>query len=166
MRTRDSALRKNSPLYGPDRFTFLSESNRYRCPAGQQLTYGGRNARNRTYIPYIYIGTRKRCGACSQKAQRIRAPLKYLAIHMQETARQQARDLANTLSFANPGPLGMDPRARRQPVHYISLAVAGQNYAIDSYYTAEQKWYAEEATSLFRSMETTRSSRTVFGWTR
>jgi transposase InsO family protein len=34
MRTRDSALRKNSPLYGPDRFTFLPESNSYLCPAG------------------------------------------------------------------------------------------------------------------------------------
>jgi transposase InsO family protein len=29
MRTRDSALRKNSPLYGPDRFTFLPKSNSY-----------------------------------------------------------------------------------------------------------------------------------------
>jgi hypothetical protein len=46
MRTRDSALRKNSPLYGPNRFTFLPESNSYRSPAGQQLHYGGHNARN------------------------------------------------------------------------------------------------------------------------
>jgi hypothetical protein len=38
MRTRDSALRKNSPLYGPDRFTFLPESNSYRCPAGSNST--------------------------------------------------------------------------------------------------------------------------------
>ena len=98
MRTRDSALRKNSPLYGPDRFTFLPESNSYRCPAGQQLNYGGHNARNRTYI---YIGTRKRCGTCSQKAECTRAPLKYLAIHMHEPARQRARDLVNTPSFVN-----------------------------------------------------------------
>jgi transposase len=98
MRTRDSALRKNSPLYGPDRFTFLPESNSYRCPAGQQLNYGGHNARNRTHI---YIGTRKRCGACSQKAQCTRSPLKYLAIHMHEPARQRARDLVHTPAFAN-----------------------------------------------------------------
>ena len=32
MRTRDSALRKNNPLYGPDRFTYLPESNSYLCP--------------------------------------------------------------------------------------------------------------------------------------
>ncbi|MGD1215567.1 MAG: hypothetical protein ABR861_11335 [Terriglobales bacterium] len=38
MRTRENALRKNNPLYGPDRFTYLPESNRYLCPAGQQLT--------------------------------------------------------------------------------------------------------------------------------
>jgi hypothetical protein len=51
-------------------------------------------------------------------------------------------------------------------VHYIGLTVAGQNYAIDTYYTAEPKWYAEEIDIAFRSMETTSTSRTVFGWTR
>ena len=98
MRTRDSTLRKNSPLYGPERFTYLPDSNSYLCPAGQQLNYGGHNARNRTHI---YIGTRQRCGACAQKAQCTTSPLKYLAIHMHESARQRARDLANTPSFAN-----------------------------------------------------------------
>lgn len=49
MRTRDSTLRKNSPLYGPERFTYLPKSNSYLCPACQQLNYGGRNARNRTH---------------------------------------------------------------------------------------------------------------------
>ena len=48
MRTRDSALRKNSPFYGPERFTYLPESNSYRCPAGQLLNYVGLNVRNRT----------------------------------------------------------------------------------------------------------------------
>ncbi len=43
MRTRDSALR-NHPLYGPERFTYLPESNSYRCPTGQQLNYVGLNA--------------------------------------------------------------------------------------------------------------------------
>src|SRR5205809_6476714 len=97
MRTRDSALRKNSPLY-PERFTYHPESNSYLCPAGQQLNYGGHNARNRTHV---YIGTRKRCGACAQKAQCTSSPLKYLAIHIHEPARQRARDLANTSGFAN-----------------------------------------------------------------
>src|SRR5271157_5698992 len=97
MRTRDSIHRKNSPFYGPERFTFQPESNSYRCPAGQQLNYGGRNERNRTYA---YIGTRKRCGACSQKAQCTSGAFRYLAIHIDEPARQRARQLVNTPEFA------------------------------------------------------------------
>jgi len=93
MRTRDSVLRKNSPLYGPERFTYLPESNSYLCPAGQQLNYGGHNARNRTHV---YIGTRKRCGGCAQKTPCTGSPLKYLAIHVHERARQRARSLVNT----------------------------------------------------------------------
>src|SRR5216110_158921 len=98
MRTRDSALRKNRPLYGPERFTYLPVSNRYRCPAGEQLNYGGHNARNRTHV---YIGTRKHCETCVQEAQCTSSPLKYLAIHIHEPARQRAKDLANTPGFAN-----------------------------------------------------------------
>ena len=97
MRTRDSALRKNSPLYGPDRFTYLPESNSYLCPAGQQLNFVGLNVRNRTHA---YIGSRKRCGACSQKAQCTTGQYKYLAIHIHEPARQRARELVNTPEFA------------------------------------------------------------------
>jgi hypothetical protein len=78
MRTRDSALRKNNPLYGSERFNFLPESNSYLCPAGQQLNFVGLNVRNRTHA---YIGSRKRCGACSQKAQCTTGQYKYLAIH-------------------------------------------------------------------------------------
>jgi hypothetical protein len=96
MRTRDNALRKNNPLYGPERFTYLPESNSYRCPAGQQLNYVGLNVRNRTHA---YIGSRKRCGACPQKAQCTSGQYKYLAIHVHEPARQRARDLAKTPGF-------------------------------------------------------------------
>src|SRR5437870_7751892 len=35
MRTRDSIHRKNSPFFGPERFTYQPEHNRYICPAGQ-----------------------------------------------------------------------------------------------------------------------------------
>src|SRR5215470_2670308 len=58
MRTRDSIHRKNSPFYGPERFTYQPEHNRYICPAGQPLNYGGQSHRNRAWT---YIGTRKRC---------------------------------------------------------------------------------------------------------
>jgi len=50
MRTRDSIHRKNSPFYGPERFTYQPESNSYRCPAGQQLNYGGRSAESHLYL--------------------------------------------------------------------------------------------------------------------
>jgi transposase len=97
MRTRDSIHRKNSPYYGPERFTYQPESNSYRCPAGEQLNYVGLNVRNRAHA---YIGSGKRCGACSQKAQCTSGRYKYLAIHMDETARQRARELVNTPEFA------------------------------------------------------------------
>jgi hypothetical protein len=97
MRTRDSARRKNNPGYGPERFTYLPESNRYRCPAGEQLNYVGLNVRNRAHA---YIGSAKRCGACSQKAHCTSGRYKYLAIHIHESARQRARELANTPEFS------------------------------------------------------------------
>jgi transposase len=97
MRTRDSVHRKNSPFYGPERFTYQPESNSYRCPAGQPLHYVGLNVRNRTHA---YIGSGKRCGACPLKAQCTSGKYKYLAIHMYERARQHARALAGTAAFA------------------------------------------------------------------
>jgi hypothetical protein len=97
MRTRDSALRKNNPGYGPERFTFLPESNSYRCPAGEQLNYVGLNVRNRAHA---YIGSAKRCGACPQKAECTNGRYKYLAIHIHESARQRTRELVSTPAFA------------------------------------------------------------------
>ena len=98
MRTRDSIHRKNSPFYGRERFLYQPESNRYICPAGQPLNYGGRSLRNRTYA---YIGTRKRCGACALKPHCTSGAFRFLAIHMDEPARQRARELSNTPEFAH-----------------------------------------------------------------
>ena len=61
MRTRDSIRRKKSPFYGPERFTYEADKDRYICPAGQPLNYVGLNVRNRAHA---YIGSGKRCGAC------------------------------------------------------------------------------------------------------
>ena len=97
MRTRDSALRKNNPGYGPERFTYQPDSNTYRCPAGEQLNYVGLNVRNRAHA---YIGSSKRCGACSQKAQCTTGRYKYLAIHIHESVRERARQLSQTPEFA------------------------------------------------------------------
>jgi transposase len=94
-----------SCVIGPDRFTYLPENNSYLCPAGQQLSYVGLNVRNRTHA---YVGSRKRCRECPQKAQCTTGQYKYLAIHMHEPARQRARDLAQTPAFAR------SQRARRK----------------------------------------------------
>ena len=66
--------------------------------ARSSVIFGGHNARNRTHV---YIGTCKRCGGCAQKAQCISSPLKYLAVHVHEPARQRARDLVNTSTFVD-----------------------------------------------------------------
>ena len=97
MRTRDSIHRKRSPFYAPERFTYEAKKNRYICPAGQPLNYGGRSHRNHAYT---YIGTRKRCGACALRPQCTSAAFRSLVIHQHEPARQLARELVNTPEFA------------------------------------------------------------------
>jgi IS4 transposase len=97
MRTRDSIHRKRSPFFGPERFTYEPENNRYLCPAGQFLNYGGRVYRNRAFN---YIGTRKKCGPCLLRSQCTSAAFRGLIIHQNEPARQRARELVNTPEFA------------------------------------------------------------------
>jgi hypothetical protein len=97
MRTRDSIHRKRSPFFGPERFTYQPEHNRYICPAGQALNYGGRVYRNHAFN---YIGTRKKCGPCLLRPQCTSAAFRGLIIHQNEPARQRARELVNTPEFA------------------------------------------------------------------
>jgi len=97
MRTRDSIHRKRSPYFGPERFTYEPEHDRYLCPAGQPLNYGGQSQRNHSWT---YIGTRKRCGACSLRRQCTSAAFRCLVIHQHEPARQRARELVDTPEFA------------------------------------------------------------------
>jgi hypothetical protein len=77
--------------------TRLPIPKRTASTAGEQLNYVGLNVRNRAHA---YIGSAKRCGACSQKAQCTTGRYKYLAIHIIESARQRARELANTPEFS------------------------------------------------------------------
>jgi transposase len=97
MRTRDSIHRKRSPFFGPERFTYEPEHDRYICPAGQPLNYGGQSHRNHSWT---YIGTRKRCGPCELRPQCTSSAFRGLVIHQNEPARQRARELANTPEFA------------------------------------------------------------------
>ena len=126
MRTRDSIHRKNSPFFRPERFTYQPEHNRYICPAGQPLNYGGRVHRNRAFA---YIGTRKRCGACSLKTQCTSAPFRSLIIHQHEPARQRARDLANTPEFAHATATkkeGGSPICRTEELHRFASLVPAE----------------------------------------
>jgi IS4 transposase len=86
-----------SSTFGPERFTYEPENNRYICPAGQFLNYGGRVYRNRAFN---YIGTRKKCGPCSLRPLCTSAAFRGLIIHQNEPARQRARELVNTPEFA------------------------------------------------------------------
>src|SRR5256712_4128445 len=70
MRTRDSIHRKRSPYFGPDRFTYEPKHDRYLCPAGQPLNYGGRSHPTHSWT---YIRTRKRCGPCAPPPPSTRA---------------------------------------------------------------------------------------------
>jgi transposase len=97
MRTSDSIHRKNSPFFGPERFTYEEEHDHYICPAGQPLNYGGQSHVNHAWT---YIGTRKRCGPCSLRPQCTSADFRALVIHQHEPARQRARELVNTPKFA------------------------------------------------------------------
>ena len=97
MRTRDSIHRKRSPFFGPERFTYEPEPDRYICPAGEPLNYGGQSQRNHSWT---YIGTRKKCGPCSLRPQCTSAAFRGLIIHQNEPARQRARELVNTEEFA------------------------------------------------------------------
>jgi hypothetical protein len=97
MRTRDSIHRKRSPFFGPEHFTYEPEYDRYRCPAGQPLNYGGRSHRNHSWT---YIGTRKRCGPCELRPQCTSAAFRCLVIHQHEPARQRALELVDTPEFA------------------------------------------------------------------
>src|SRR3981081_2538541 len=97
MRTRDSIHRKRSPFFGPERFTYEPEHDRYICPAGQPLNHGGSIHRDHSCTS---TGTRKRCGPCKLRPQCTSSAFRGLVIHQNEPARQRAREVANTPEFA------------------------------------------------------------------
>jgi Transposase DDE domain len=74
------------------------------------------NVRNRAHA---YIGSAKRCGTCSQKAQCTCGRYKYLAIHVHELARQRARDLLNTTAF-------VDAQRKRKKVEALFAELKNQ----------------------------------------
>src|SRR6201987_2530935 len=97
MRTRARIHRKRGPFFGPERFTYQPEHNRYLCPACKVLKYGCRVYRHHAFN---YTGTHKKCGPSSPRPQCPSAALRGLIIHQNEPARQRARELVNTPEFA------------------------------------------------------------------
>ena len=98
MRTRDSFHGKRSPFFGPERFTYEPEHDRYLCPAGQPLNYGGQSHRNHAWT---YIGTRKQCaGPCiSDRNARVRLSDAWSSISTSRRGNAHG-ELANTAEFA------------------------------------------------------------------
>ena len=79
----------------------LTLTARQKSAAGVVATRAAKAQRERGRQVAGYIGTRKRCGACAQRAQCTSAAFRCLAIHMHEPVRQRARELVNTPEFAN-----------------------------------------------------------------
>jgi transposase len=86
-------LRQHYPsgdrLYGIDRFNYHPETNSYECPEGRELKYIGiKAAVNRSHL---YRSTEAKCRGCSKKAECTTGRYKQLVIHVEEDARQRAR---------------------------------------------------------------------------
>jgi len=73
-----------------------SESLFYYFRIEDRVTYVGVNTINRTHV---YVGTRKRCRDCPQKAQCTRGHYRQVAVHVHEPARQRARERAKLPAF-------------------------------------------------------------------
>src|SRR3974377_112346 len=97
MPTRNSIHRKRSPFFSPERFTYEPEHDRYLCPAGQPLNYGGRSHCNHAWP---YIATRKGRRPCPPRSRFTSAAFRCLVIHQHEPARQRARKLVDTPELA------------------------------------------------------------------
>ena len=125
MRTRDSIHRKNSPFFRPERFTYEPEHNRYICPAGQPLNYGGRVYRNHAFN---YIGTRETLRrVCAKSAMHQRPfPLSY---HSSERSRPATRPGLSEHARVRPRPAakkegGSAVRGTQEPDRTTSPASA------------------------------------------
>jgi hypothetical protein len=80
----------NPHLYGIDQFTYQPDTNSYKCPEGKDLKFIGiKPAVNRSYI---YRSTQSKCGACPRKTQCTTGRFRQLVVHVEEAARQRARE--------------------------------------------------------------------------
>jgi transposase len=86
-----------SSLYGIEKFIYVPETNSYQCPQGKQLKYIGIKLANRSHI---YRATPKKCGDCPQKVQCTSGRYRQVVVHINESARQRARERTRIPAFA------------------------------------------------------------------
>lgn len=84
-------------LYGIEKFTYNAETNSYQCPGGEALKYVGIKKANRSHI---YRARPTKCGECLQKAQCTTGRYRQLVVHINESARQRARERTKGPAFA------------------------------------------------------------------
>lgn len=95
MRIKEGTHSKGE-LYGNEKFTYDPENNRYLCPQGKRLNYIGINRGNRTHV---YHATAKRCRDCPCKAQCTKGIDRIVSVHIHESDRQRAQEIAKTPAF-------------------------------------------------------------------
>ena len=83
--------RQDPEHFGRQDFTFESELNAYRCPAGKLLTYRGIGRASRVYT---YNASPKDCAACPLKARCTAGRGRRLVVNFDEAARQCAQQLS------------------------------------------------------------------------
>jgi transposase len=96
MRVKEGPHPKDE-LYGIEKFTYVPETNRYICPQGKQLNYIGINKGNRAHV---YHSTLKRCRDCPEKPQCTKGYYRIVSVHIHESDRQRAYEIAKTPAFA------------------------------------------------------------------
>jgi transposase len=80
-----------------DQFQYDPVENVFRCPQGQTLRYHGMSRQSQGYI---YRTAESQCRGCPVKKRCTPAPFRKLFVHWHEPARQVARELAQTPTYA------------------------------------------------------------------
>ena len=81
-----------------DDFTYLPDSNAYRCPAGKLLHYAGLGRQTQQHI---YCSTPAQCGRCPEKSKCTSGKARKLGVSWYEAARERARALVDSPAFVH-----------------------------------------------------------------
>ncbi len=81
-----------------DDFTYLPDTNAYRCPAGKLLHYAGLGHQTQQHI---YCSTPTQCVPCPEKSKCTSGKARKLGVSWYEAARDRARALVDSPAFVN-----------------------------------------------------------------